>query len=136
MNPRRPPKPRQHRNGKASRGRVGLVVVFGLLRIVDVFFLLALPTGPSSLPFLAIILAAMWTTAVLIAIWRRQQWARIIMIGLFILVAIAAMVLIPTSTADTPLLTAYVIAAVVSAGSSAWLLRSRDVRRLTSRERE
>lgn len=130
------PKPRRHRNGNVTRARIGLVVVFVLLRLVDAFFVIALPGGPSGLPFAAVLLTGMWTTAVLIVLWRRQQWARIIMIALFGLAAIAALVMIPNTSNDTPFVTAYVVLAAVSVGCGAWLLYARDARRLTSRDRE
>ena len=66
----------------------------------------------------------------------RQQWARFILLGLFGLVAVAATIMIPATPADPPLITAYLAAALVAAGSGWWLFKSRDVHRLTSRDRE
>lgn len=134
--PRQQIKPRRHRHGKASRARGGLIIIFALLRLVDVFFLIALTSGPSSLAVVTVILIGIWTTALLIAIWRRQQWARIVTIALFILCTVTAMVLIPSSSQNLPLLTAYAVAGLVTVGTSTWLIYSRDIRRLTSRERE
>ena len=97
---------------------------------------MALTSGPSSLAVVTVILIGIWTTALLIAIWRRQQWARIVTIALFILCTVTAMVLIPSSSQNLPLLTAYAVAGLVTVGTSTWLIYSRDIRRLTSRERE
>jgi hypothetical protein len=115
---------------------MGLVVIFIMLRVIDGFFFLSLTDTPSNMIVAAFVLAAMWTTALLVAIWLRQGWARIIMIGLFIIGTIAGMILIPTASNNTPLLTAYIVAAMISAGCAAWLIMSRDMHRLISRDRE
>ncbi len=112
------------------------MIVFALLRLVDAFFLIGLPNGPTSLALVTVGLVAMWTTALLVAIWRRQGWARLLTIGVFILCAVAAMVMIPNSSRNIPMLTAYIVTGIVTIGASAWLIYSRDVHRLTSRDRE
>jgi hypothetical protein len=107
-----------------------------MLRVIDGFFFLSLTDTPSNMVVASFVLAGMWTTALLVAIWFRQGWARVILIGLFIFGTIAGMVLIPTATTNAALLTAYVIAALISAGCCAWLIMSRDMHRLISRDRE
>ena len=132
--PRRPP-PRQrtHRRGSVPRARGGVFVIFALLRMVDGFFYIALPAA-LSIPIL--IASTLWTTALLVALWRRQYWARIILVALCGIAAAGAAIMAPNSLQDTPLLTAYVIGALVTGGCAAYLIRSRDMHRLTSRERE
>ena len=132
--PRRPP-PRQrtHRRGSVPRARGGVFVIFALLRMVDGFFYIALPAA-LSIPILTA--STLWTTALLVALWRRQYWARIILVALCGIATAGAAIMVPNSWQDTQLLTAYVVGALVTGGCAAYLIYSRDMHRLTSRERE
>ena len=135
--PRPPPRPRrQHHRGKASRARIGLLVIFTLLRLVDMLFFMALPTGPHGPAVAAMIAAFLWTTALLVAIWRRQEWARIILLIVFGVSAVTASIMAPAVWENQPLITAFVIGGVIVIGCGVWLGYSRDVHRLISRARE
>ena len=101
--------------------------------MVDGFFFIALPTG-LSIPILTA--STLWTTALLIALWRRQYWARLILIALCGIATMVAAIMAPNSLQDTPLFTAYVVGVLVTIGCAAYLIKSRDMHRLTSRERE
>ena len=134
---RPPPRPRrQHHRGKASHARIGLIVIFVLLRLIDALFFLALPTGPTGLALPALIGAFLWTTALLVGIWRRQEWARIILLVLFGVSAVAASIMAPSVWENGPLITAIMTGGVIVIGCGIWLSYSRDVYRLISRARE
>ena len=163
--PRPPPRLRKQRHhGKASRARIGLVVIFVLLRMADAFLLLLVPFGqgipesqgsmegtigyaaaliivsavPGGTPGLAtpgIICSTLWTTALLVAIWRRQYWARAILVAMFGVAALIGMILMTMTPTNSPLFTSMMIREAVMLGCSAYLIFSRDMHRLTSRER-
>ena len=135
--PRPPPRPkRQHHRGKASRARIGLIVIFVLLRLVDALLFLALPSGPTGLAVPGMIGAFLWTTALLVGIWRRQEWALIILHGIFGASAVAASIIAPSVWENGALITALVVGGAIVVGSGVWLGYSRDVHRLISRARE
>ena len=136
---RPPPRPRKHRNrGDIVRARWGVVVIFFLVCTSVAFFLNAVPLGRTGLTTPAIFGSVLWTTALLIALWRRQPWARILLVGLFGLAAIGALIMVPNTLADSErdLLMAYVVGGMLAVGSALYLYYSRDIHRLTSRERE
>ena len=80
--------------------------------------------------------SSLWTTALLIAIWRRQEWARIILLVLFGLSAVTASIIAPSVWENGPLITALMIGGVIVIACGVWLGYSRDVHRLISRARE
>ena len=163
--PRPPPRVRKHRHhGKASGARIGLAVIFVLLRMADAFLLLMVPFGqtiaetqtsmdgtfgfalalivvsavPGGAPGLAtpgIICSTLWTTALLVAIWRRQYWARIILVAMFWAAALIGVILMTSTPTNSPLFVSMMIRELVMVGCSAYLMLSRDMHRLTSRER-
>ena len=137
-------------------------MIFFLLRMADGFLLLVVPFGtpaaaspvdstfnatfavilmaiiPGGLPTFVtpgIICSTLWTTALLIAVWRRQYWARLILVALFGLAALFVLLLITTTPTDSPLFMTLVIRELVLVGSGAYMMFSRDMHRLTSRER-
>lgn len=162
---RPPPRQRKHHRGNASQARIGIVVIFCLLRLADFLFLYAVSSDPSTktqleasgstlgqatglillsalpvaVPIFAmpgIICNSLWTTAMLFAVWRRQKWARIILIAVFGLSAVITCCQLPFNRGSTELLTALLVRALVLIGCTAYLIYSRDMHRLTSRERE
>ncbi len=110
--------------------------MFCLFIMVGGLFLMALPIGTPGLTTPAIFGGFLWTTALLIALWRREHWARILLCGLCFLGALAAGIMIPNSLRENSLLTAYVVAVVVAGGCGTYLIYSRDMHRLTGRSRE
>lgn len=140
---RRPPprpRPRKHRShGNVGRARWGVVVIFLLFCTAVAFFLNALwPLGRTGLTTPAIFGSVLWTTALLIALWRRQIWARYLLIFLFSLAAIGALIMAPNTLdpKDRDLLMAYAVSGMLAVASALYLYYSRDIHRLTSRERE
>ena len=134
--PRPPPRARKHRHGKASHARIGLVVIFVLLRLLDFMFLVnAAPEFYRAL-LASVITGAIWTTALLIAIALRKSWARLILLALFGLATVSVVISLPLAFDLPHLWTPLVASLFVSAGSFAWLCYSRDVHRLTGRARD
>lgn len=139
---RRPPprpRPRKHRShGNVARARWGVFVVFLLFCTGVAFFLNAIPLGRTGLATPAIFGSVLWTTALLVALWRRQIWARYLLIALFSAGAIGALIMVPNTLdpKDRDLLMAYAVGGVLAVGSSLYLYYSRDIHRLTSRDRE
>lgn len=134
-----PPAPRpkrRHRHGNPTRARIGLVVVFLLFRVVDFLFILGIPPEGTRLLVVRLCTAALWTTALLIAIALRHAWARVILLVLLALGIVAGLIVTPMVFDQPPLLTPMLTSLLVSAGVFAWLFWSRDVHRLTSRDRE
>lgn len=139
--PRRPPppRPRKHRrHGNVVRARWGVVVIFCLLCVVEGLFLNALPIGVPGIATPAIFGSALWITALLIAIWLRNAWARLLLMGLFAIIVIGSIIMAPNTLdpKDRDLLMAYCGAGLVAMGAGAYLAASRDIYRLTSRDRE
>ena len=135
--PRPPPRARRHHHrGKASRARIGLIVVFVLFRLLDFITLNDIPPELSRQLVSSVITSAIWTTALLIGIWLRKPWARLILIALLGLASVSIIILIPMIADYPAMMTPLVSTLAVHAGVFGWLILSRDVRRLTSRERE
>ena len=135
--PRRPP-PRQrtHRRGNMARARIGLVVIFVLNRVLDFLYLVDIPSELNRPVLSSIITSAIWTTALLIGIALRKAWARLIFLGLLALSVVFILIYFPTAFDYPSLMLPLLASLMVYAGSFAWLIFSRDVHRLTSRERE
>jgi hypothetical protein len=103
------------------------------------FFLNALwPLGRTGPTTPAIFGSVLWTTALLIALWRREIWARYLLIALFSLAAIGALIMAPNTldAKDRDLLMAYAVSGMLAVASALYLYYSRDIHRLTSRSRE
>ena len=135
--PRPPPRPRRHHHhGKASRARIGLVVVFVLFRLLDFMALYGVPEELNRPVISSVITGSIWSTALLLGVWLRKSWARFILIALVGLATIGLIILFPI-LADYPAMTPTLVCELlVNAGVFAWLTLSRDVRRLVSRDRE
>ena len=135
--PRPPPRPRRHHHrGKASHARIGLLCVFVLFRILDFVALHDIPPELSRGVLSTVITNALWTTALLIGIALRKSWARLILLGLLGLASIVILIMIPVAFDWPVLVPGFVAFFLVYAAIFAWLILSRDVRRLTSRERD
>jgi len=138
-----PPKPRRrkHRSrslhGSSLRGKISLIAMFFMLRALDVFILVEWPAVNKSEVFFSIINHAIWTTALLAAIWFRKGWARYVLIFFMPLGILAALILLPDFwikfEADNRLVAIFSATLIVQ-GTVAWLLIfSRDLERLTGR---
>ena len=77
-----------------------------------------------------------WTTALLIGIWYRQNWCRYILIVLLLLTVVVFMILVPEGMVifgDDMLLVLFGGLALAYAAIAWVLISSRDIRRLTNR---
>jgi len=110
--------------------------MFILFRVIDFLFLLGVPPESMRSVWPTIIGSTLWTTALLIAVALRHAWARLILLGLLALATVGLLIVIPMVFDKPALLTPLISSLVVNAGSFAWLFWSRDVHRLTSRDRE
>ena len=107
-----------------------------LFRLLDFITLNDIPPELSRQLVSSVITSAIWTTALLIGIWLRKPWARLILIALLGLASVSIIILIPMIADYPAMMTPLVSTLAVHAGVFGWLILSRDVRRLTSRERE
>ena len=135
--PKAPPAlKRRHHRGKAGRARVGLGVMFGLFRIVDFLWINSMPVELNRLGYPLLILTALWTTPLLVAVARKLSWARLLFLALLGLLTIACLVGISPVLEFPGLITILIITIGAYAGSFFWLLYSRDVHRLIGRGHE
>lgn len=82
---------RRHRKGSSSffAGRMILIAIFLLYRAVDVFYYFASPDAEERFGRLgASVVFGLWTTVLLVAMWYRQSWARLVLAGYLILTLI------------------------------------------------
>ena len=112
------------------------MVIFMLFGLLDVLIFLAVPPEMTRTVLPSIIISALWTTSLLIAIALRHGWARLILLAILGLGTVALLILTPMVFDRPALLTPLIGALLIKSGSFAWLLWSRDVRRLISRDRE
>ncbi len=130
-------KSRRRQQGSVTRGKVLLVVIFCVLRGVDLLMYFG-TTGSDKTRLLAsIITTGIWTTALLVGIWKRQNWARYFLIVLVLLGVFAYALFTPDVVQDkgtgSPLLAVFIIAGAANAGIAFCLIRSRHIRRLCQR---
>ena len=139
------PDQRRHsrrRRSKASvtRGRWWVVGIFLALRGADAVMLLGTPAGNRTPLYVAVFNTAVWTTVLLIGIWRRMNWARYILCGLLILGLIANLVTIATLIQDKSggagTSGLFAIVSVIYLGVVGCLIYSPSIRRLTDRSRD
>lgn len=107
-----------------------------LFRLLDFITLNDIPPELTRQLISFVITSAIWTTALLIGVWLRKPWARLILIALLGLASVFIIIMFPMITDYPALLTPLVSILIVHAGTFGWLILSRDVRRLISRERE
>ena len=138
------PRPKHRRRhydteGTLRRGRMWIAVIFCAFRLLDavvVLLLKMLPEGSEQkYLYLYIILTGLWTTALLVAIWLRQAWARYVLVGLLIAIPVAEGFLLPRISLDfggatiDPVLTGSILLYACIAGL---LILLKPIRRLTS----
>ena len=104
--------------------------------LIQFLWLDAIPTERRNLVLANIISSVIWYTALLIAIAMRKSWARLILLFLQALSVVVCLILIPDILDMPGVLTILLITTAFYAVSFAWLLYSRDVRRLVGRNYE
>jgi hypothetical protein len=129
------------RRGDAHRGRILVIVMFVVERLYEAAMGIGLPGGPDKKQLIAgSIVAALWCAALTVGVLRRMNWCRYILIAVeFCGAAIALgylILILPTGLSQTAKTTTAILygAFVLIHGGFGWvLMRSGDVRRLTSR---
>ncbi|HWB60038.1 MAG TPA: hypothetical protein VG733_11140 [Chthoniobacteraceae bacterium] len=66
-------------------GRLWLVIVFLLLRVIDLFAYLSRYEAHTKIIILAIVTSNLWSIVLLTGIWLRQGWARVTLITMLFL---------------------------------------------------
>ncbi len=136
----RKPRPVYFDSGNAQRGRILLVGIFCVERMFEIFLYFGIPSGGDRSQILAsVITSSIWMAALTVGVWRRLNWCRYIMIFLEFLSGGAGLILLiqmlPLGFATQGRIVAAAILgiSVVIHGAFGWvLIRSRDIRRLTS----
>jgi hypothetical protein len=127
--------------GNAQRGRMLVIAMFAIERLFEVAMGFGLPSGADKTQIVAqLIVAALWCSALSLGVLRRQNWCRYILIAFEFLSGTGALaylfLTLPTGlpeSAKTTLVTIYGLYAVIHGGFAWILVRSRDIKRLTSR---
>jgi predicted cobalt transporter CbtA len=129
---------RRHRRSKWKNGRFYVFLIFIWLRMVDVFTLTCVyPQLPMSQkpPVIAwVLVTAIWTTVLLLAIWLRQSWAKHILAGsllsavIFMLTGIPGLPDVPHPKRDFMLIMQFTVAYFPVA---LILMASRKIHKLT-----
>jgi hypothetical protein len=122
--------------GSSRRGRLLLIVIFCTLRVADALICFAGPAGARSPALAAVLTGALWTTALIVGIWFRQEWCRwALMVVLLGCILSAAYFL--RAAFDLPLhyasLSVLLVVALIDSAAAWAVIQLRDIRRLTSR---
>lgn len=65
--------------GSDTKGRIALVVIFLVFRLVDILTFLSVPEEGREHILGNIFISFLWTTVCLVAIWMRKNWARYVL---------------------------------------------------------
>lgn len=125
---------KRRRGSQSKRGRLLLVAIFVALRISDAVILFgAGPYGGSEV-LSSVITTGIWTTALLVAIGYRQNWARYILVGLLFLGVLGFLIVAPMIAKDEvkspTMVTVLCITTIINAGAAWCLISSSSIRRL------
>ena len=113
-----------------------LAVIFFALCIIHFLWFDATPPEFRRASYASIINSTIWNTALLIAIALRKSWARLILLTILGLGIAGGLAFTPMFLEIPAFLTISAITLGILAVSFAWLLYSRDVRRLVGRDYE
>lgn len=127
-----------HLRHRGRGGRLWLICIFIVLRVGDAAFLTFAFHPLNEYPVLKglSIGSIAWTTMLLVAIWRRQEWARVLLITLISLsmVVFCFVLLLMDTTVAAAAPTRLVASGVLLYGATLVpLSRSRKIRHLVSR---
>jgi hypothetical protein len=128
---------RQHYRGRADRGRMWVVVIFAVLGGLNgLGYLVGAQFDRRDVLAMALV-SFLWTTVLLIGVWRRQNWCRYILAALLILSILISIVLFPEILPVArviPILGALFVMQGIIHSVVAWaLLASPDIRRLADK---
>lgn len=111
---------RRHRHSKWRNGRFYVFLIFLWLRVADVVALTCvyphLPSAQRPAVICWVLVTAIWSTVLLIAIWCRQKWAKFILAGsllctvIFVWAGIPGLPDVPHPKRDSMLILEFTIA--------------------------
>jgi hypothetical protein len=113
-----------------------LIFIFLALRSIEVFMFLLVPAESNSRVLGSMINTVIWTTALLIGIWYRQNWCRYILIAILLLTVVTLMIIVPEAVVllDAEILFVLFAGITLAYAAIIWVLISNsDIRRLTDR---
>ena len=123
-------------HGSSRRGRLLLIVIFCALRASDACLYFGGPADAKSRLLAGILTGALWTTALLVGVWFRQDWCRWAL-TVVLLLGIGAFAVLLREAFELPLrynLVAVPALAALINGCAAWaVIVLRDIRHLTNR---
>jgi hypothetical protein len=125
--------------GSEFRGKLWLIFIFLALRSIEVFMYLLVPTENNTRVLASLINTVIWTTALLIGIWYRQNWCRYVLIAMLILTVVTFMIIVPEAVVllDDDMLFVLFGGIALAYAAMVWvLISSPDIRRLTDRTDE
>lgn len=100
---------------------------------------LLVPTENNTKVLGSLINTVIWTTALLIGIWYRQNWCRYVLIAMLILTVVTFMIIVPEAVVllDDDMLFVLFGGIALAYAAMVWvLISSPDIRRLTDRTDE
>jgi hypothetical protein len=128
------------RSSRSKRGRLLLVAIFVAFRVSDALMFFAAGPHDKTQLVTSLITSAVWTTALLVAIAYRQNWARYILIFLLILgvafFLIVAPVILKDEVDNPAMVPVLCITALINALSAWCLISASSIRRLTNSNHE
>lgn len=124
---------KRHRHASPQVGRVWVVFVFLMLRAVDLVIYCGVPVITRHHLMGVILNGVIWSTVLLIGIWFRKAWARIILVFL-LLASVGLAMIFWTGLADVHVSAHFVGLSIgVNLAVALILICSPSVRKLTSR---
>ena len=128
------------RSSRSKRGRLLLVAIFIAFRISDALMLFAAGPYNNSQLVGSIITTGIWTTALLVAIAYRKNWARYFLIILLILAVVTSFIVVPeilkVEITNPVLFTLLCLTTLINAGIAWCLISAPSIRHLTNRSQE
>ncbi len=111
-----------------------LVVIFLLFRALDAWYVMGPPVIPKSQLQPLLVGSGLWLTALLLAMWLRQKWARYIFVAVMWVSVGTLMIVGSDMLVYKPMLPTFVATGVLMSLVAAWMGYSRDAHRLTDTE--
>lgn len=136
------PLSRGPRRSRTKTARALLVGIFFMLRVPDVFCFLQTYDPANASPYLRanILIAGIWTTIFIVAIWFRAKWAKYLLIALLSYVAVIDGILISSMALEPKGFLAgpaapFIAQFLLYLGALAIVARSYSIRKLVDRSR-
>jgi len=136
LTPRQRRRRRKSQNrGTSSRGRFLLVIMFLALRVADAVMYFGSPPGNERNMLSSILTSAIWTTALLVVIGYRKNWARYALGIILALGILGSIIVLPASfekeIRDRSLVVIISILSFIYVGILWCLIASPSIKRLT-----